>query len=395
MTQITIVGCDLHDRTMLLKTSVGKGDPEQKSFRNDLEGRESMLGYLTQFAQRSSSSRIFFVYEASGQGFGLYDLLTEQGIECFVLSPTHIPQSVKSKKNKTDPKDAMRLLELARAHVLAGNPLPTVWTPPQRVRDDRELIRARLETSDSCSRVKLQILSMLKRYSIRLPDWFVKHRNWTRRFVKWLEEQAEQMDETVRPVLLALVARSETLRLQVLDLEKHIQLLSQTERYKGACDALRKLPGVGLVTAMTYLTEMGDLTRFSNRRQVAAYLGLCPSSFESGESNDRKGHITRQGPGRVRKVLCQAAWAAVRLDKAMHSRWERIQGGKSGRGKKAIVAIMRHLGIVMWHVALASGVSTALQQSQLPPPCWASSQAPQTGFTPSASPSLRPQGCAG
>jgi transposase len=384
MTQITIVGCDLHDRTMLLKTAAGRNSPEEKKFGNDFEGRESMIEYLIQFAQRTSSSRIVFVYEASGQGYGLYDLLTDQGIECFVLSPTHIPHTAKSKRNKTDPKDAMRLLELARAHVLAGNPLPTVWTPPQRVRDDRELIRARLETAESCTRVKLQIFSMVKRYGIPLPDWFLKHRTWTKRFVEWLQEQAKKLDETVTPVLQALVARCETLRLQVIDLEKHIRLLSRTERYKVACQNVRKLPGVGLITAMTYLTEMGDLARFSNRRQVAAYLGLCPSSFESGESDDRKGHITRQGPGRVRKVLCQASWMAIRVDEAIREKWERIKGGKSGKGKKAVVAIMRHLGIVMWHVALEAGVSLELEQAQLPPPSWTSAQARQTGAAPSA-----------
>lgn len=353
MTYVTIVGCDLHDRSMILQTAVGKGNPEEKRFGNDLQGRAAMIEYLIQFARRTGSSRIVFVYEASGQGYGLYDLLADQGIECFILSPTHIPQSAKSRKNKTDPKDAMRLLELARGYVLAGNPLPTVWTPPQRVRDDRELIRARLEAGESCTRVKLQIFSMLKRRGITLPNWFTKHRNWTKRLVKWLETQAQRMDEVVEPVLSNLIARCETLRLQMIDFEKHIKHLSRTNRYNDACEELRKLRGVGLLTAMTFLTEMGDLTRFSNRRQVAAYLGLCPSSSESGDSNDRKGHITRQGPSRVRKVLCQAAWAAVRLDPEMHQRWERIKGGKSGRGKKAIVAVMRHLGIVMWHVASA------------------------------------------
>ena len=127
---------------------------------------------------------------------------------------------------------------------------------------------------------------------------------------------------------------------------------------------------------------------------MAAYLGLCPSSFESGEASDRKGHITRQGPGRVRKVLCQASWAAVRLDPEMHERWERIKGGKSGRGKKAIVAVMRHLGIGMWHVALAAGVSSELEQTEIRPPTWTSAQARQTGDAPFATPSPRPQGCA-
>ena len=66
---------------------------------------------------------------------------------------------------------------------------------------------------------------------------------------------------------------------------------------------------------MVFLTELGDMRRFRNRKKVGAFLGVVPSSNESGENNDRKGHITRQGPARVRKVLCQAAWARIAFDK--------------------------------------------------------------------------------
>ena len=186
MNEVTIVGCDLHDRNMLLKFAVGKDEPQQKSFRNDRTGREGMIEFLIQFARRRGSSRIVFVYEASGQGYGLYDLLREHGIECYVLSPAHLPKTAKGKRNKTDAKDALKLFEQARGYVLAGNPLPAVWTPPQALRDDRELIRARLETAEACTRIKLQVFSLLKRYGGVLPEWFYKNRNWSRRFVLWL-----------------------------------------------------------------------------------------------------------------------------------------------------------------------------------------------------------------
>jgi transposase len=124
------------------------------------------------------------------------------------------------------------------------------------------------------------------------------------------------------------------------------------------------------LTAMCFLTEMGDLTRFHNRRQVAAYLGLCPASFETGEASDRKGHITRQGPSRVRKVLCQAAWTGIRVDEATRTRWERIKRGSPRRGKKATVALMRTLGIQMWHRALYAGVAIELVAAAVPPPRW-------------------------
>jgi transposase len=363
MCQVTIVGCDLHDRNLLLSLAVGKNEPQEKPFRNDAEGRSAMIEFLWKFAERHGSGRIVLVYEASGQGYGLYDLLTDHGIECYVVSPAHLAKSAKRKKNKTDAKDARHLFEAARAHVLAGNELPVVWTPPAALRNDRELVRARLETAEAGTAVKLRILSLLKRQGCTLPP----HRGWTKGFLSWLREGAA-LPEVVRPVLASLVARLEVLRQQQAQLDRELRKLAQTSRYRAPCAALRQLPGVGLVTALVFLTEMGDLTRFPNRRTVAAYLGLAPAAHESGEITDRKGHITRQGPSRLRKVLCQAAWAAVRCDPQAREAWTRIRGDRPQRGKKAIVAIMRRLGIRLWHAALAAGVSSDLVARPKPPP---------------------------
>lgn len=395
MSNVITVGCDLHDRSMLLRTACGKNKPEQRSFLNDATNRLKMIDYLRQFARRHKTARIVFVYEASGQGFGLYDLLRDHGIECYVLSPTHLPKTPKSRRNKTDARDAQMLFEQARGFVLAGNDLPVVWTPPQRLRDDRELVRARLEAGESATRIKLKIFSLLKRYNQPLPAFFVKNRNWTKRWVSWLREQAALMATTVTPVMLALVTRFETIRDEITDLDRHIRHLAKTTRYQTAFKKLKKLTGVGLLTAMTFLTEIGDALRFSNRRQIAAYLGVIPSASESGEADDRKGHITRQGPGRVRKVLCQAAWTAIRLDPKVHEDWLRIKGKGKKRGKKAAVAIMRRLAIRMWHVMFECGTPEELVGSGRPGSV-TSAQAPQKGPPLSSSPSLQPQkACAG
>ena len=370
MSHVTIVGCDLHDRSMLIKMAIDKNKPEQKSFTNDIDGRLSMIIYLIEFAKKHQSARIVFVYEASGQGYGLYDMLNDHAIECYVLSPTHLPQTAKSKKNKTDAKDAQMLLEQARGFVLAGNKLPIVWTPPQALRNDRELLRARLETAEASTRIKLQIMSMFKRYNHPFPEWFRKSRTWTKRFVAWLRKQAEEMPKPVMAALLSLIERFKNLKKQLTDLERAIRHLAKTPRYEAAMKQLLDMAGVGLLTGMVFLTEMGDLSRFSNRREIASYLGLCPSSHESGEANDRKGHITRQGPSRIRKVLCQAAWASVRFDEEQHKTWERIKGIKKGRGKKAIVAIMRKMAIVMWHRALDAGVPKEFIQPPRLEPRW-------------------------
>jgi len=392
MSQVTMIGCDLHDRKMLLKIAVGTAPSIEKAFSNDLLGRGLMIDFVHELAESQGSERIVFVYEASGQGYGLYDLLRDHQIEAYVLSPAHLPKTPKSRRNKTDARDAQMLLEQARGYILAGNPLPIVWTPPQALRDDRELVRGRLEAAEFCTQIKLKTLSLLKRYQVRLPSWFNDNRSWTRRFVTWLRATADEMADVVRPVLQALIDRFETLRQEITDLDRHLRHLSKTDRYRAACTKLRELPGVGLLTAMTFLTEMGDMSRFSNRRQVAAYLGLCPSTFESGEQDNRKGHITHQGPGRVRKVLCQATWAAIRTDEGTRQTWQRIKGTKPGRAKKAVVAMMRRLAIVMWHRACEVPMAPELINPDWP---GTSARAQQKGDVPFDSPSPRPLAQAG
>ena len=359
MSNSIMIGCDLHDRNILLRFCEVKGEPEQESFVNNERGRARMITRLQAVARKHQAERIVFAYEASGQGYGLSDLLYDHAIECHVLSPTHLPKTPKSAKQKTDAKDAQMLLEQVRGFVLAGNTLPVVWTPPQRLRDDRELVRARIDAADEATRVKLQILSMLKRRGIAKPTSYTPR--WTKRFVKWLREMASSLDAAVTPVLESLIDRYELYRDEQTKLDKAIKQLSQTDRYRLPCQELRKLPGVGLLSAMTFLTEMGDLNRFHNRREVAAYLGLCPASFESGQANDRKGRITRQGPARLRKVLCQAAWVSLMHCKESSEVYHRIKGGKSNRTKKALVAVMRRLALKMWHRAAACGVSCELQ----------------------------------
>lgn len=359
MSKILMVGCDLHYRSMLVAFSVDRGTPKEASFSNEALGRLKLVERLHEEAAKGKATRIVVAYEASGLGFGLCDFLRDNGIECHVLSPSRLPKTSKRSKQKTDSKDARMLLEQLRGFLLAGNPLPVVWTPPQRLRDDRELVRARIDAADDTTRIKFQILSMLKRYGISKPAWYTQ--KWSGRFVKWLRETAAKLDGVVAPVLESLIDRYELYQGEVNKFDRALKELSKAERYRKACEELRKLPGVGLLTAMTFLTEIGDATRFKNRREIAAYLGLCPSCFESGDANDRKGRITRQGPARLRKILCQASWVCLRRCEDTLAAYHRIKGGKKDRSKKALVAIMRRLAIKMWHRVVDCGTPDELR----------------------------------
>jgi transposase len=311
-----------------------------------------MIELLQQRAAAAGGARILFAYEASGQGFGLYDELADAGIECHVLAPTRIARSQRQVNQKTDEKDAQQLLELLRAHVLAGNELPTVWIPDPTTRDDRELVRLRLDMAEKITMLKSQIQSLLKRNHIRRDASLGK--GWTRRFRSWLcvtlcESAESPLGPNARRALKSLLRQLDSLEQEQGRLDEGVGALAGAARYAAAVEEMTTLCGVGMLTALVFLTELGDLRRFANRRQLAAYLGLAPRSFESGDANDRKGHITRQGSSRVRKMLCQATWARVRRNPEEQQTYGRIAAKNPKKKKIAVVASMRRLAVRMWH----------------------------------------------
>jgi transposase len=355
MGKCILVGCDLHDKTLVLKVGVGRGQVKGRTFANGAAERVEMIAWLKQWAAELGGASVYFVYEASGQGFGLYDELTASGIRCFVVPPTHVARSSKDKKTKTDPKDAKRLLELLRGHVLAGNDMPQVWVPDRQTRDDREVVRARGDVADKIGGVKRQIRTLLKRTGIAQPEglgvsWTKRYRAW----LAWLCEACNGQPFGVRTGLGTLVRQLTALESERSTLDEAVKRVSQGPRYAKPVEALCRKRGVGLLTAMTFLTEMGDLSRFHNRRQVGAFLGLVPSSNESGDAGDRKGHITRQGPSRVRKALCQAVHAYLRGSRRERAFYERLVERNPKRKQKAVVACMRRLGIRLWHIGRAA-----------------------------------------
>ena len=89
-----------------------------------------------------------------------------------------------------------------------------------------------------------------------------------------------------------------------------------------------------------------DVRRFRRARQVGSYLGLVPCQ-DSSAGKDRLGHITGDGPATVRKLLCEAAWQAVRRSPAVRAFFDRVAGGDRDRRKLAVVATAHKLARAM------------------------------------------------
>ena len=368
MAEFIMVACDLHDKSMLLKIARGREAAEKLSIQNTVAGRQRLIEQLRARAGQTPAGQVIFAYEASGLGFGLYDELTAAGIECHVLAPTKIARSTQQRQQKTDEKDAELILQLLRGHVLAGNPLPTVWIPDAETRDNRELVRARLDAAEKAVAIKTQIQSLLKRHRLSRPTELKSA--WTKKAAAWLRTLSRDpaVGAGTRGALASLVRQWEFLEEELKRLDELVGELAAAPRYSTMVAELVKLTGVGVLTALVFLTEMGDLTRFTNRRQISAYLGLVPRSYESGEANDRKGHITRQGSSRLRRTLCQAVWPRIREHGPDHASYQQLVERNPKHKKIAVVAIMRRLGVRMWHKAHDAAANTALTECGPPHP---------------------------
>jgi transposase len=344
------VGCDSHDKTLVTQIALNREAAEKKSFGATLAGRRKMIEYLKERSEAAGGAKVVVAYEASGNGFILCDELKAAGFECHVLAPTKIERSTKQRRNKNDPGDADRLLEILRGHYLAGNKMPSVWVPDLQTRDDREPVRARQDLSQKQTGVKTQIQMLLKRHGVEKPAEV--RGNWSKPYWAWLKALSESAQSGcgVRQALGSLLRQLEFLQDEIKQLDKAMEELGDTPRWKPVVAAMIKEKGVGLMTAMKYATDIGDFSRFRRGRQVGAFYGLVPSSHESGEKKDRKGHITREGSPSGRQVLCQSAWSRVQHDKHEREVYRRLVLKNPKKKKIALVACMRRLAVRLWHI---------------------------------------------
>ena len=345
MRKIIMIGADVHDKNIKIRIGIDRDESQELTIRNTVKGLEGFFKRMNSLKEKTKADEIVLSYEAGPLGFNLYDRCFEAGITCYVLAPTNIAKSRKERKRKTDSYDAEKLLELLRGHYLAGNALPFIWVPDKMTRDDRELVRCVLDIGDKITRIKCQIQSFLKLHEIKKPIHLKG--TWTLRYRYWLHSLTLSPGATVR--FKSLMRQLESLEAEKKILLEDLKRLSESSRYERVLSGIsRNLPGAGLLTVMVFLTEMGDLKRFKTKKNVGAYIGLVPNMKGSGIYNDRKGHITHQGPYRIRKVLNQAAWTRRRYCPQEQERYERIVSRNPQHKKIAIVAVMRQMAIDLW-----------------------------------------------
>jgi len=147
----------------------------------------------------------------------------------------------------------------------------------------------------------------------------------------------------VRPMLVAW----RQLREQIVAFDKAIRALVKSN---SACRLLMSVPGIGVLSALAYVSTVEDPGRFSRSRSVGAHLGLTPRQYQSGEV-DRSGRISRCGDTLARTLLYEAAVVILsRVKRASRLKdWAGAIAKRSGNGK-ARVALARKLSVILHSV---------------------------------------------
>ncbi|SFF78156.1 IS110 family RNA-guided transposase, partial [Sunxiuqinia elliptica] len=225
------------------------------------------------------------------------------------------------------------------AHSLRAGELTAIYVPAQSTLEDRSLVRIRATMVKDMVRFKQRIKSFLYFYGIPFPPQFEKSgSHWSKRFMKWLGEEVSLQHDSGTQALKILVKEAEQQRQLLLEVLTKIRLLAGCEKYEKNIALLRSIPGIGLITAITFLTEIENIDRFENTDHFAGFVGLVPNYRSSGERAS-DGEITFRGSNILRTSLIETSWIAASLDPALSLSYNTYI--KRMESNKAIVRIAR------------------------------------------------------
>ena len=275
----------------------------------------------------------YSVYEAGFCGFSVHRALVNAGIHNIVINPADVPTSDKEDKRKSDKVDCRKL-----ARCLRNNELEGIHIPSQQLESDRQLVRYRnrLLLKDHTRNIN-RLKSFLKLKGIASPNDIAER--WNNKYENWVAslQFANESDKELRDSLLAEIKRIQT---GLKYVESKIRKLAESQYYKKQVALLTSIPGIGVLSAMTILTEIGDIRRFKNLDQLCAFIGLMPNTSGSGEK-EYVGKRTQRGNKHIFWILNQCAWRVKSEDPALLRKYQKLC--QRMNGNEAIIRIMKSL----------------------------------------------------
>lgn len=251
-----------------------------------------------------------------------------------LLETHHAARMLEAQRNKTDKNDARGLAQLVRSG----------WFKAVHAKSDTANRMKLLLAHRRTLKRKLLDIENEVRQSLKMFGLMVGRRVQRSTFCGRVRELVAG-DPLLEVLTDSMVTCWQVLWDEYCKLHKLlVQLVGREELCRRWCE----IPGVGPVTAMTFMAAVDEPHRFAKSETLGAHFGLTPRREQSGTSVDREGHISRRGDGEVRTVLYEAASGMLTRSK-QHSTlkaWGMRLAAKRGH-KRAVVAVARKLAVIM------------------------------------------------
>lgn len=330
------VGIDVHLRTWTITVLAETG--YKKTFTQPADSKA-----LFEHLKKNYPEGIYHaVYESGFCGYSSCYELRDYGVDCIIAHAADVPTSQKERLSKTDSVDSVKL-----ARELRNGSLKAIYIPPKERLGDRDLLRTRQTFMKDQCRVKSRIKHLLHTNGVSYPEQFRQSQShWTRAFINWLLNDVKLLSP-MRLALDFLIEELLGLRGRILKINRAIRYLTKTEAYCKMYGLLIGIPGIGMITAMTILTEVVSPDRFSSQKKFIAYIGLIPTMNSSGDTTP-DGKITPRGNQKIRRMLIESAWTTIRYDRELSAAFGYYC--KMMKKNEAIIRVAKKLANRVWHV---------------------------------------------
>lgn len=276
------------------------------------------------------------IVEAAALAEWLCTVIEELGHKIVIVCPRKAKVALASQaKKKTDRRDARALAELCRSGWYEA-----VHRKSGEAREMRSFMTARKQLVECSTAIASSIRGILRAHGVKLEGGCDESS-----FGGKVRKAMQSLPKLARRGILELLSAFEQLHEQQRTLYKELHKSARANR---TTKLLQTIPGVGPATAAAFVATIDDPNRFPDGEKVAAYIGLTPSVYQSGETEYR-GRITKTGDKLLRWLLVEAAHILLsRSGTPCDLRtWGLKLQEKKGTGK-ARVAVARRLCGIMW-----------------------------------------------
>jgi transposase len=324
------IGMDVHCKSTVFVA-------QDKDGKVTAQGRvpTTLEGFIRMLDETGAPPGTQIGMETGNQAWWVSRVLSSLGMSPVVIDAREVRAKARRINQKSDKRDAFEICDGLRRGIYTC----IVYVPPDEIQRLRVILSRRRHFVSLCTS-QVNAAKFLLR-SEGLTHCAGKLNTWQ----AWERLLSKPEVAALRPYLMMHAEVWKVAKQQVEALEK--ELKEALKPFSREVEILTTVPGVGLITAATFIATIGDPRRFPSSGHVVSYIGLAPATYNSGEK-ERYGHITKRGSAELRAMLCEAAHHASNPKHPLNPYF--VRALSKGGYKKAVVAVAQRLARILYQM---------------------------------------------